>query len=307
MTKRVIKDVAASVRQRLQNNARETGRPFQEVLQYFAMERLLYRLSQSPHANKFVLKGALMLAAWQAPVSRPTKDIDLLAKTGNDIAAIEAVVRDICTTVVQPDGLRFDRDSVEGTVITEDADYEGVRVTFLGYLERARISMQIDFGFGDVLVPRATLIDYPTILDFKAPRLRGYSRESAVAEKFEAMVKLGQINSRMKDFFDIWLLARQYDFAGETLASAIEQTFARRGTTLSASPVALRAAFADPAKVTQWNAFRRTSRLDLAPSDLTEVISVIREFLHPVATAIRAKMKFDRRWSAPGPWEPTEE
>ncbi len=157
MTKRGTKDVAASVRARLQANAKATGRPFQEVLQYFAMERFLFRLSSSPHAKRLVLKGGLMLTAWRAPSTRPTKDIDLLARMPNDVDSVVGVVRDICEQRVEPDGLMFDTNSMEGRVIKEDADYEGVRVNFLGHLQNARVHMQIDMGFGDVVVPEAML------------------------------------------------------------------------------------------------------------------------------------------------------
>ena len=134
MTKRAPKDIAASVRQKLQNNAKETGRPFQEVLQYFAMERFLYRLSKSAHAERFILKGALMLSAWKAPATRPTRDIDFLARMENSVEAVLQVVAEVCEHVVEPDGLVFDRESLAGVVIKEDADYEGVRITFRAYL-----------------------------------------------------------------------------------------------------------------------------------------------------------------------------
>jgi hypothetical protein len=199
-------NLAASIRQRLLNKARETGRPFNEILQYFAIERFLYRLATSPHADKFVLKGALMFTAWQAPLSRPTRDIDLLGLTNNSIDAIVAMTQTICTQAVEPDGLTFEPEGVEGERIVEGADYEGVRVRFRGSLGTARITMQLDIGFGDVVIPQPVMVEYPTILPLSAPRLRGYSRESAIAEKFEAMIKLGILNSRMKDFFDVWLL-----------------------------------------------------------------------------------------------------
>ena len=210
----MTKNLPASVRQRLTNKARETDRPFQEVLQYFAMERFLYRLSRSRHADRFVLKGALMFTAWGAPASRPTKDIDLLARTDNAVEAVTAVMAEVCGQTVDADGLEFDVGSVAGEAIKEDADYPGVRVTFLVTLQNARVSMQIDVGFGDVVTPAATMTDYPVLLDFAAPHLLGYPRETVVAEKFEAMTKLGLLNSRMKDFYDLWLLARQFDFDG---------------------------------------------------------------------------------------------
>jgi len=239
MTKRPHRDIAASVRQRLLNHARETGRPFSELLQYFAMERFLYRLSKSGYADSFVLKGALMLSVWKAPLSRPTMDIDLLGKIDNNIEAIIAATKDICTQKVEPDGITFDPTNIRGERITEDADYEGVRVRFHGSLGTAHVTMQLDIGFGDVVIPAPAFLEYPTILDLPSPKLRGYSKESTIAEKFEAMVKLGVLNSRMKDFFDIWLLSRQFDFEGQRLAAAIEKTFSTRATDIQSEPIAL--------------------------------------------------------------------
>jgi hypothetical protein len=208
------KNLAASVHARLAQIARRTGRPFQELLQYYAMERFLYRLSKSPHAARFVLKGALMLRVWDAPMARPTKDIDLLGRLENSLENGSTVVREVCALEVEPDGLVFRPATVKSERIREDADYEGVRIRFDGFLARARIAMQLHVGIGDVMVPGPVEIAYPTLLDFPAPRLKGYPRETAIAEKFEAMVKLGTLNSRMKDFYDIWLLSRQFDFDG---------------------------------------------------------------------------------------------
>ena len=303
MNKRRVKDVAASIRARLLANARDTHRPFQEVLQYYAMERFLFRLSVSPHADGLVLKGGLMLAAWRAPSTRPTKDIDLLARMSNDVDAVVETVKDICAREVDPDGLVFDLKSVQGRVIKEDADYEGVRVTFLVHLQNARVNMQIDMGFGDVVVPDVMPLDYPTILDHDVPRLNGYSRETTIAEKFETLVKLGQINSRIRDFFDIWLLLRQFDFDGPLLARAIRETFAHRGTAVNPDPVALTAEFAmDTGKMSQWAGFLRKSRIDFAPATLREVVDEIAAFLDPVGRAIVAGEQFTSRWTAPGPW-----
>ena len=308
MTKHGVKDIAASVRAHLQQHAKDKERPFQEVLQYYAMERFLYRLGQSPHAKNFVLKGGLMLPVWQAPTSRPTKDIDLLSHLPNQVEVITNVVRDVCHIEVQSDGLTFDADTISGKVITEDADYRGVRVRFKGHLQNARISMQIDTGFGDVIVPSPTLVDYPTILDLPPPRLYGYSRESGVAEKFEAMVKLGQINSRMRDFYDLWLLSGQFDFDGPTLAEAVRATFSHRGTPIDSEPVALTAAFSsDATKQAQWRSFIEKSEINPAPSELAEITERIREFLEPVADALQRHASFKYRWNAPGPWTPLVE
>jgi hypothetical protein len=230
-------------------------------------------------------------------------DIDLLGFTNNSIDTIVAATQVICTQLVEPDGLTFEPESVEGERIAEDADYAGVRVRFRGSLGTARITMQLDIAFGDVVVPQPVAIGYPTILPLPAPRLRGYSRESAIAEKFEAMVKLGILNSRMKDFFDIWLLARQFDFEGRTLATAIAQTFATRRTAISAEPIALTNAFAaDTGKQTQWRSFIRRSRLQHAPDTLADVVTVLATFLGPIAKALASREVFEHVWQAPGPW-----
>jgi hypothetical protein len=195
------------VRQRLLNQSRAQNRPFQELLQYFAMERFLYRLAKSPHADRFILKGALLLTAWRAPVSRPTMDIDLAGRTDNRPDHIKAVVSAVCAVIVDPDGIEFNRDSIEVSRIKEDADYEGIRVQFRATLARARVPMQLDIGFGDVVTPGPTEVAYPTMLDFPAPVLRAYPKETVIAEKLEALTALGLLNSRMKDYYDLALLS----------------------------------------------------------------------------------------------------
>jgi predicted nucleotidyltransferase component of viral defense system len=303
VTRRSPRNIAASVRQRLLDKARETGRPFNELLQYFAMERFLYRLSKSPHADNFVLKGALMLTVWEAPLTRPTLDIDLLGRIDNRIETIVRVTREICRQEVEPDGVAFDIATIGAERIAEDADYEGIRVKFRGSLGTAQIVMQLDIGFGDVVIPSPEPTNYPTLLDLPAPHLRGYSRESTIAEKFEAMVKLGILNSRMKDFFDLWLMSRQFGFNGVTLAEAISKTFSVRGTKIPAEPLALMDDFAqDATKAAQWRGFLRRNRLSGAPKDLAEVIICIGAFLKPISERLAAGRVFKLIWKAPGPW-----
>ncbi len=227
MTVDVVKNMGASVRQRLLNYTKANGRPFAEVLQYYAMERFLYRLSMSPHVEAFTLKGALLLTAWQAPISRPTLDIDLLDRTDNALEAIVALMRKISQAEVTDDGIVFDPASFAGEVIREDADYAGVRTTFVGCVDSARVHMQIDIGFGDVMTPGTETLTYPTILDFAAPTLCGYNRETVVAEKLQALVQLRMLNTRMKDYFDLWLLTRQPELSREVLAEAIKRTFCK--------------------------------------------------------------------------------
>ena len=298
------KNIAASVRQRLLNKARETNHSFSELVQYFAMERFLYRLSKSTCANKFILKGALMLAVWEAPLARPTMDIDMLGKFDNRMEAIVDMIRNVCRQAVESDGIIFDEDSVSGVHITEDADYEGVRIKLRCRLDTVRISMQIDIGFGDVVVPKAKTIIYPSILDLPKPHLIGYSRESTVAEKFEAMVKLGILNSRMKDFFDIWFLSRQTDFVGKTLEKAIKTTFSIRSTGIPTVPTAFTPAFSmDPTKDAQWKAFIRKNLLINIPKDFHKIVADVAMFLMPVVENITSKRPFKSSWKAPGPWK----
>ena len=295
------RNIPASVRQRLLNRAKSDRRPFNELLQYYAMERFLYRLSQSAHADRFILKGALMLRVWRSPELRPTMDIDMLGKTSNEEADIVAQIRDILTVDVETDGLAFDPDSIQAERITEDADYEGIRIRFLGALGSARINMQIDIGFGDVVYPKPEESDLPTMLNSPAPRLLCYSRESSIAEKLEAMVKLGMLNSRMKDFYDIWLLSRQFDFDGTKLSEAIRLTFERRGTTLPAKIEAFTQPFIE-AKQTQWATFWKRLQQDHVPTSFREIMASVDRFLSPIVVALSSGKPSPINWTAPGPW-----
>lgn len=301
MNTRPIKNLPASVRQRLLNKAKADKRPFAELLQYYAMERFLYRLSQSTHASRFVLKGALLLRVWNSPETRPTMDIDMLGRTSNSESDIVAQFQDALQIDIEPDGLIFDLQTIQTERITEDVDYQGIRVRFQGLLDSARVNMQIDIGFGDVVHPKPGISELPTILDSPAPRLLCYSRESAVAEKFEVMVKLRELNSRMKDFHDIWLLSRQFDFDGAVLSEAIRQTFSNRNTDLPDEIVAFSEDFASEKQV-QWAAFRKRLRIDDLPVEFSGITSAVREFLAPLATALGSSKAFTSNWIAPGPW-----
>jgi predicted nucleotidyltransferase component of viral defense system len=230
MSPRDIRNLAASVRQRLFNLAKQRGDDFQILLTRYAVERLLYRLSQSPHSSQFLLKGATLFTLWGGGPYRSTRDLDLLGSGDRSVQRLEGVFRDICAVQVEPDGLRFAAETVEGDEIREDLEYGGVRVILIANLERARIQIQVDIGFGDVVTPPPEDVEFPTILDFPAPHLRAYRRETVVAEKFQAMVMLGVANSRMRDFYDVWLLSRRFEFNGMPLSQAIKGTFARRRT-----------------------------------------------------------------------------
>jgi predicted nucleotidyltransferase component of viral defense system len=297
------RDVGASVRQRLLNQSRTHGRPFQELLQYFAMERFLYRLSKSPFADRFVLKGALLLTAWRAPLSRPTMDIDLAGRTSNELDHIAELVGAVCGTAAEPDGIEFNRASIEVTRIKEDAEYEGVRVRFHAVLAKARIPMQLDVGFGDVIIPQPTEVEYPTVLDFPAPVLQAYPKETVIAEKLEALTALGVLNSRIKDYYDFAVLSRMYAFEGERLSEGVTATFRHRGTKIEAEPVGLTDAFwADPARAVQWRAFVRRSRFSGNQGELQTLVAEVRRFVIPVLRVAAAEAQFNARWQAGGPW-----
>lgn len=197
--KKPVTNVSASVRDRLLKRLRSEGRPFDELLQYYAIERFLYRLSLSEHAKDFVLKGALMLQLWDLPLSRATKDIDLLAREASTVDELIAMVRRCLSVAVPDDGLRFDPESVQADPIRVNASYKGIRVVCKGLIGRARFSVQIDVGFGDVVIPGPARISFPSLLGMDEAQLDGYTPETAIAEKFEAMVVLDMANTRMKD------------------------------------------------------------------------------------------------------------
>jgi hypothetical protein len=296
------RDVAASVRQRLLNGAKERGEEFTFVLTRFALERLLFRLGRSRHAGQFVLKGAMLFPLWSGSPHRATKDMDLLGYGPPDRPRLVATFRELAA-MESEDGRSFDPDSVAAIDIREDAVYDGIRVTLTAHLSAARIPLQVDIGFGDDVVPAPIEVPYPTLLDLPPPRLRVYARETVVAEKLHALVDLGIGNSRMKDFFDLWYLAGSFEFDGQRLATAVRATFARRQTPLPAEPpVGRSSAFAhDPAKQKQWSAFVARSRLVEKPEGLTEIIGKLREFLWPVIGAAASGQALGS-WSPGGGW-----
>ncbi|MHC4073531.1 MAG: nucleotidyl transferase AbiEii/AbiGii toxin family protein [Planctomycetota bacterium] len=301
MNKHILQNVSASVHQRLLNIARHTARPFDEVLQYFAMERFLFRFSRSPHVDSFVLKGALLFRVWDMPDSRATRDIDFLAYLDNSPSNLAAIVRDICALDDIDDGLKFDPDTVEAQRIKEDADYEGVRIRFRGRLGNARISMQMDVGFGDLIHPGAVQADYPALLDLPAPSLRMYPPETVIAEKAEAMVYLGSLNSRMKDFYDIWRMSQQFNFEGGVLCEAIRRTFQNRKTEIMKLDDLVEELLDNDNLDQQWTAFLQKSAL-IGPDTFSHVLASISVFLSPVFSSVKIGNNFGRKWTAPGPW-----
>ena len=303
MTKE-IKNVAASVRQRLLNLARERKEDFNLVLTKYALERLLYRISQSPHRHLFVLKGALLFELWTRERYRPTRDADFLSSGDGDPVRFAEIFKEICATSVADDGLIFDPETVTAERIKENADYEGVRVNFLGRLENARIPMQMDIGFGDTITPEAAETAFPVILDNPPPVLLTYPPETVVAEKFEAMVKLGVANSRMKDIHDVRMLARLFAFEGKVLSEAITNTFGRRKTALPVSPPTIFTPefFENEAKKQQWLAFVEKNRPYVEAMTLQEAVGAIERFVMPLVTLAENEDAHRWAWSPSGPW-----
>lgn len=273
-------NISDSVRQKLLNRAKKENRSFNELLQYYAMERFLYRFSISEHVNDFILKGALMLRIWDSPEIRPTMDIDMLGRTDNEVSNIIGIIKDVINTRVEDDGLIFDIDSIQTEQITEDADYKGIRVNFNGLLGNAKVYIQIDIGFGDVIYPEAEKGVLPTVLDNPSPELMCYSKESVIAEKFHAMVRIGMLNSRMKDFYDIWLLSRHYKFKEEDLAKAIYATFSNKGTMVDKRIIAFEKEFTDLKQI-MWQAFVKRIKLKNVPENFSDVVAEIELFISP--------------------------
>lgn len=278
-----IRNLGASVRARLLRLSKENGQSFDLVLTRFALERLLFRLSQSPHADRFVLKGAMLMMSWFDDPHRGTRDLDLLGFGDPSEDAMLATFRDILSLEVE-DGVVFNPDTLRVDRIREELDYGGLRLRAIASVGGARINLTIDIGFGDALEPGAEVVDYPVMLDLPAPRLRAYARETVIAEKFQAMVTLGRANSRMKDFYDIWVLSRSFTFDDDRLARAIAATFARRGTAIPTEmPDALTPAFAaDEQKQKQWRAFVEDVAVD--PGPLAPVLVELIGFLIPHAS-----------------------
>lgn len=302
MSRKNIKNRAASVRARLLEKAKSENQAFNQVLQRYAMERFLYRLSVSEYADSFYLKGALLFWVWDLSGRRTTMDIDLLGFMDNSLEAVESVFKGLCKIEVPDDGVLFKADTLRVQRIKEDADYEGVRVTFRAQLDTAVIALQVDIGFGDQTGPGVDVYDFPVLLDMPGPRLKGYAQETVIAEKFEAMVKLELLNSRMKDFYDIWLLSRQNAFEMESLLSACNATFEQRKTPCSADNPLFGAEMSNnEAKQRQWSAFLKKSKIIGCPETFSALLDELFIFLLPLCRAMNEA-------STPmGKWVPGEE
>ncbi|MCD6416506.1 MAG: nucleotidyl transferase AbiEii/AbiGii toxin family protein [Planctomycetes bacterium] len=305
MSKKNPPNIAASVRQRLLNRIRQTGEDANLVWSRYAVERLLYRLSVSDYGRDFVLKGATLFMVWTGKLHRATLDVDLLGYGEDSSEHVQEVFCDVCRAEVEPDGLRFAPDTVTAAPIRGNQEYGGQRVTLTAFLGKARIPVQVDIGFGDVVTPKAEDVSYPTFLDFPAPRLRACTRETVIAEKLHAMMVLGIVNSRMRDFYDVYVLAQNFAFDGVMLSRAISATFERRSTALPAQlPLALTEQFGqNTAKQTQWRAFLRRSGVGNVSDKLAAVVASLAAFLGPVLNALAEHRPFSRKWQPSGPWQ----
>lgn len=287
MTKKPVSNVGASVRQRLLNLRDQTGEDAQALFTQFAIERFLYRLSRSAIADRFVLKGAMLFRVWSGSLHRPTKDVDLLGFGEPQPATVAAMIGQIITTAVEDDGITFDAASLRAEEIRENQDYGGIRATFTATLDKAIIPLQVDVGFGDAITPAAEDREYPVLVGMAAPKLRMYPVETVMAEKLEAAVKLGMVNSRMKDFYDLLVIFRRFRYDDGTLAQAIGETFARRGTPLPRTiPPGLSDEFgSDSTANRRWRQFLTLKQLANEQTDFSAVIRTVQDRLWPTIMA----------------------
>lgn len=281
-------NITASVRQKILNKSRNERRPFPELVQYYVMERFLYRLTLSEHSNEFILKGALLLRAWGLEEYRSTMDIDFLGLSSNNSELLVKQITDICSVPVKDDGVTFDITSIKSVQITEGANYVGNRITFYGKLDTVKIKMQIDVGFGDSVFPDPIRCTLPSILDFPSAKLMCYRPETTIAEKFEAMVKLGDLNSRIKDFFDIMLLGKSADLDKDKLAESIIRTFSKRGTKIPDKFID----YSDDFITTRqkaWISFIKKNRIENVTDNFKEVIDEVTLLLNPILIVCRSE------------------
>ena len=302
MKKHALKDVVASIRNRLLNVARQSNKPFQEILILYGLERFLYRLSQSVHKEKFVLKGGLLLIGLGFSQARPTRDIDLLGLLANDIDTISKIILEIGSMNIN-DGLVFDFSKISYEIMSPDSEYPGLQYKFFGHLGQAQIPMQIDIGFGDHMVPDPQEVEFPTILEMEPPKILSYSLETVIAEKFEAALDLADLNSRMKDFYDIWMLSHLYSFKGQILQEAVIATCRRRKTNIRSDAEMFTVDFLNnPDKQTQWIAFIKKGAFIEVPEEFARLMTDLRIFLLPIAQSCEAKKPFKYLWPTGSPW-----
>ena len=305
MTHGKRRNVGASIRARLMNRSRETSEDFQFLLERYTRERFLYRLGESQHRERYVLKGAMLLALWDEAVYRPTRDLDFTGYGSSLANDVRSAIRDICETPVADDGIVFDSGDIVIEPSRDHEEYDGLRALFWAKISSARIRMRIDIGFGNAIQPPPTDAHYPTLLDAPHPQIRVYPREAVVAEKLHAMVVIGERNSRYKDFYDLHALAQHFAFEGDNLVRAIGATFEKRRTTISQTlPVALTPQFYDDDnRAEQWRTYLERNELPGTSSDFGIVGERLLSFLGEPWDAMARGSRFTGSWSAGGPWQ----
>ncbi len=288
---------ATSVKDRLKKQAIEDGKTVQDKLVTFGLERTIYRLSISEYAERFTLKGGIFLyALFEGEYARATMDIDLLAqRIQNDADEMKKIFHDIFS-IECDDALRFDLNTLKVINITEFKEYHGVNVSIMGYLDRTRIPVSIDIGFGDVVYPERMKMEFPVLLDMEVPEIYAYSIYSVIAEKFEAFVSLGFANGRYKDFYDIYVLADRYDLNGMELKKAIIETFTHRGTEFD-DIVAFEDGFTDDEiRQGRWKAFIKKKKAMLNV-EFEETMQLLKDLLLPIVKSIRNENSFEQTWN----------
>ena len=306
---REIRNLGASVLDRLRNKAKEMDRPFDWILQYYASERFLYRISQSDYWEKFILKGGLVYFSWNLPLRRHTRDIDFRAFTSSNRESVAQIIRDVCNQPVEADAVEFLPETIDLQEIFEEKEYPGIRVRLWARIgDRTRVRMQIDLGFSDEITPKAEILTFPTFLNMPAPRLYGYPKEMVVAEKFHILINRGSATSRVKDFYDLWFVSEHSYFDGAILQEAIINTFNNRNTSIPEElPVVLSDNYAKE-KAQQWKAFLDTFNPGKDEiQDFKKVLKQLREFLMPVVYSTAKKEKFDLNWTAGRGWYSKED
>lgn len=300
-----LKNLPASIRAKLLTRAKATGTNFDRVLVRYGIERFLYRLSQHRYRDRFILKGATLFLTWPEGAFRPTGDLDLLGFGPPEPDTLKVVFAEICSVSDPRDALTFDIGSIAVDAMREDEKYRGVRVTMIAYLEKARISLQIDVGFGDAVHPDPRRITFPCLLsDMAVPEILAYPAEAVIAEKFEAMVRFGEADGRMKDFNDIWVITRTFEFEMATLVQSLIGTFQRRETALPTEiPVALTADFAAlPDKQAGWKSFLKKNPPAMTPPPLEELLDDLRRFFDPLLRAAARPEAARGHWNPPRGW-----
>lgn len=299
MSKGEIKNKSASIRDKLYNLSKRVGVELNNLIILYMQERILYRLSQSSYRDNFVLKGGFLLFAHNGFLGRPTQDMDFLGRSiSNDVANIAQAFKKILSQNSE-DGLIFSTDTMNIENIAEDAKYSGVRVKVVCSLGNAKNLLNIDIGFGDIVIPRPIEMQFPCILDSEpAPTILSYTTESIIAEKFHAMIKLGVQNSRMKDFCDIYTLSQANDFEGMILLKAMKETFNKRNTSFEKSPIVFSEEFMNNKdKRIQWTAFLNRTKLQGIPADFKDIVSHVTIFIYPIYQSLLAEDDFIKIWS----------